>query len=474
MLNRKDYGSSGGFRRALATAVLAALLAAATPHSAEAVGAGSAGNSIVRNTITVNYNDSKGNSQAAVTASVDLTVTTVAATPTVLSFTPLVPAASPGSTDGTGATQSYAVSIRANSNGPGSISFASADGGFSNVAAGTPPTVPADIYLGSTIFDPSNFPAMGAQNVPSNGSLTIAVPNDGGKANDAGAAHALPDSTVINGIAVNDIVWISDGALFFGPCQVTAVNDPVVGTGATAAPGSVTLRNNSGAPLVFAPGYGWQIVESQDVTVTVTQGQIPIASADAAASWVTTVSATMAGAAAGSGTVTTQAHTGRLKVDKYVRNVTQPAMTGSNPFAGNPLSIDSGSFSYYQSGITGKPGDILEYLAVLTDDGTGQSTSVYATDLTPTYVTLVTGLSYGTGSGTVFARAKIGVAGAETDMTTAGTGLAGTAYGKATGVSAGSTLTFNLGAGCSNSFPGGGGALDPLQTAYVIYRVKID
>jgi hypothetical protein len=470
--------SSGDTGKLLATGVLVALLAAGTPHSAEAVGAGSAGNSIVRNTITVSYNDALGNSQTAVTATIDISVTTVAATPTVLSFTPLVPAASPGSTDGTGATQSYAVRVRTNSNGPNSISFATSDGSFSNVAAGTAPSVPGNIYLGSTIFDPSNFPALGAQNIPVNGALTVAVPNDAGKANDAGAPHTLPDSTVINGIAVNDTVWITDGAVFYGPCLVTAISDPVVGTGSTATPGSITLKNSSAAPLVFTPAYGWQIVESQDVTLTVTQGQVPVASANIAASWVTTVSATMAGAAAGSGTVTTYAHTGRLKVDKYVRNVTQPAMTGNNPFSGNPLGINSGSFSYYQNGITGNPGDILEYLAVLTDDGLGNSTAVLATDAVPTYTTLVTfpvsyGIAPGSSTPNIFAHAKFNAI--EKDLKTDNSvGDINAAYGKTTVSGSVTTMTFYLGSNLPPPPPAAGGTFSTGQTAYVIYQVKIN
>jgi hypothetical protein len=123
---------SSAFRGVFAIVTLAVFWITMAPFCAEAALQGSAGNTIIRNRVTVAYKDNNGVVQTPVTASVDITVTTVAAAPTVLSFTP-----SPGSTDGTGATQAYTVWIRTNSNGPGAITFNTADGTFTNIAAGT-------------------------------------------------------------------------------------------------------------------------------------------------------------------------------------------------------------------------------------------------------------------------------------------------------------------------------------------------
>jgi uncharacterized repeat protein (TIGR01451 family) len=452
--------SSGFIGRATALIALATLTVMALSPVAEAALQGTAGNAVIRNTITVNYNDATGHAQTAATSFVDISVNTVAATPTILSFTP-----SPGSTDGTGATQAYAVRIRTNSNGPGSISFGTADGTFVNVALGTVPTVPGNIYLGSTIFDPSNFPGMGAQTIANNATLAnIAVPNDNGKANDTGAAHALPDATVINGLALNDTVYITDGTTYYGPWQVTVVNDPVVGNGTTAAPGSLTLKNISGGALVFTPASGWQIVEYKDVTVTVTQGDV--ADATIAAHWVTTLTATMAGAAAANTpTVITNAHEGKLIVTKYVRNVTTP-VAGAGLFS-PPVFTNN----FYTSGVNGKPGDVLEYLVVVTNTGSGSSAAVLATDVMPTYSTLLTGSAYGTpGGGTIFAQANFNTTGAVLKTDNSG-GTANVAYGKSTGTAAGSTMTFYLGTGCSTS---AGGTLTTGQVEYLIYQVIIN
>ncbi|GFO56520.1 hypothetical protein GMSM_35270 [Geomonas sp. Red276] len=473
-----------GWVAALAALVVGSALAAG---QAEAALPGTAGNAIVRNTITVNYADAKGNGQPAVSSSVDVTVNTVAATPTIVSI-----ATTPGTTDGTGATTGYTFTVRTNSNGPGNIALGIADCTVtanncvapSNISvSGTSPTAaPGSVYLGATTFDPNgNGSILGvAQNIAVGASITIAVPADGGIAGsgDNGGTHTLPDAATINGLTVNDTVWVSDGTTFYGPLTVTAVSDPSVPATSTntAVPnGSITLKNNGSSPVSFTPTIGWQIVESKPVSVTVTQGTIPVASANTVGTWYTQLTATMTGATAANFPIAqTNGHLGRISISKYVRNVTHPAMTGSNSLA---VTFNATSNTYYGTGVTGNPGDVLEYLAVLSDDGTGNSQAVYATDVTPTYSTLVTGSSYGTGTGNVFAMAKIGTAttGTEVSLSTTGTGQANIAYGKTTTSGSTTTMYYNFGTGSSNTFPtGGGGTLTPGQTGYVIYQVKIN
>jgi len=459
--------SSGLFKGVLAAMTL--LWMTALPFSAQAVLQGSAGNTIVRNTITVNYSDARGTGQTPVTASVDITVNTVAATPTILSVAP-----SPGSTDGAGATQVYTYRIRTNSNGPGSIALGAADGSPTNITVSvTPPNVAASIYLGSTVIDPSEAKIGAAQTVANLASITFAVPNDNHAVNNTGAAGAVND-LMINGLILGDLVYIYSGAAYYGPFTVGTVTDPAAGATATAAPGSVQLINNTGASIgPFTPAYGWQIVEARDVTVTATQGVVADPTLDA--SWITTLTATMAGAAAANTpTVTTNAHMGRIAITKYVRNVTTPVV-GGGLTSTSPLT---GANVFYTTGVNGKPGEYLEYLAVLTDTGKGNATAVYATDVMPTYSTLVTfPATYGTTPGSaipgIFALASFNATTAILRTNNTG-GTNGVAHGQSTGITAGSTMTFNIGAACTNVFPGGGGTLATTQTAYVIYQVKID
>jgi uncharacterized repeat protein (TIGR01451 family) len=148
-------------------------------------------------------------------------------------------------------------------------------------------------------------------------------------------------------------------------------------------------------------------------------------------------------------------------------------VAGSTPYAS--VTINGATYStangnaFYASGVSGKPGDTLEYLAVVSNVGSGKSTAVLASDLIPTYSTLVTGSAYGSGSGNIFAHAKLG--GNEIDMATTGTGVNTVGFGGSTGTSAGSTMTFDLGTG---SAWGTGGNLASGQTAYIIYQVKIN
>src|ERR1700690_2617706 len=197
----KEHKRSSGFIRiSPAVIIMACLWMVGLPFNTQAALQGSAGNTIIRNTVTVNYNNAVGTAQTAVTSTVDVTVNTVNAAPTILSVSP-----SPGNTDGTGATQTYTVTVRTNSNGPGSVSLSAADGSPVNITlSGTAPNVSTgSIFLGSSIFDPTNFPSMGAQNIANNGTITIAVPNDGGKPTDSAATGGATGDGIINALTAN-------------------------------------------------------------------------------------------------------------------------------------------------------------------------------------------------------------------------------------------------------------------------------
>lgn len=363
MTTSKQNRFSGFIRGSLTAIALAALWVTALPFNAQAALQGSAGNTIIRNTVTVNYNNAVGTAQAPVTASVQITVNTVLVAPTVLSFSPAA-----GSTDGTGATQVYGVTIRTNSNGPGAVSFATGDGTFTNVAAGTVPSVPANIFLGSTLIDPSDAKNGVAQNVAAGGNITFAVPNDGGVPLDNATTGGATGDGVINGLTTGDIVYLHSGSAYFGPFTVGPVTDPAPGAGTTATPGSIQLTNTSGGALAFTPAYGWMIVEAKSVNVTVTQGAVTDPTQPA--SWITTVTATMGGNP-GSGTVTTSAHGGRLTVLKEI------STDGGATFTTTPSAVN--------------PGATLTYRITVTNTGTGNATSVVLTDPQPTYTTYTSG-----------------------------------------------------------------------------------
>ena len=338
-------------QRILGITSLLALSLMALPAAAALQG--SAGNTIIRNTVSVSYNDAGGAAQTPVTARVDITVTTVSVAPTIKSISP-----NPGSTGATGATQTYAVEIVTNSNGPGTISLTAADGTPINLTvSGTGPAVqaPGSVFLGSSIIDPSDAKLSTLQSVAAGGTITFSIPNDGGIPTDTATTGGASGNNSVNALSVGDTVYIYDGTAYIGKFSVTAVTDNAAGAGSTAASSSITLQNTSGAPVSFTPAFGWMIVEARSLNVTVTQGAVAIATNPA--SWVTTFTGSMGGLN-GTGSVTTNAASGLLTVSKYVRNHTTPVV-GATPVT---PPINGGGVTFYQTGVSGKPGDTLEYL----------------------------------------------------------------------------------------------------------------
>lgn len=464
--NSRNVGGLIGARVAFAFTIAAS--ATLVSQAAEAALAGTAGNTLVRNTVTVNYSDAQSNPQTPVTATVDLTVNTVPATPTILSYTPAA-----GSTDGSGSTQGYGVRIRTGSNGPGTVTLSAADTASSNMSAyGAPPALlPSDLFLGATIIDPSDGNGTIAD-WASGGAVTFNVPNDGGIPSDSATTGGSVGDGIVNGLKAGDTVYLYSGSAWYGPFLVGSVGDVPVGSGATAAPCSLQLVNQGGALAGVATASGWQIVEAKDAALTVTQGSVTDATAPSA--WTTAITAAMAGAPpATAPAVVTASHMGRVAIAKYVRNVTSP-VAGSGAYT-PPVEINAGRNTYYSAGVGGKPGDVLEYLAVLTDVGTGSAAVVYATDTLPAYTALVKGASYGSAAaGKVFARVRFNDS--ETDLADDDTlGAADVAYGAAAGSPP--VMTFRLGTGCSSSTGGrmttSVPAPTPTSTAYVVYQVKI-
>jgi uncharacterized repeat protein (TIGR01451 family) len=256
--------------------------------------------------------------------------------------------------------------IRTNSNGPGTVSFATADGTFTNIAAGTAPSVPGNIFLGSTVIDPSDSHIGAAQNIATGGNIIFAVPNDGGVPTDGATTGGATGNGIVNGLMNGDMVYIHNGTTYYGPFTVGTVTDNAPGSGTTATPSSIQLTNTSGAAINITPAYGWMIVEAKTVSVTVTQGAITDPTQPA--SWVTTITATMGGNN-GTGTVTTNAHSGRLTVTKEI------STDGGTTFTTTPSAVN--------------PASTLTYRITVTNSGTGNATSVVLTDPMPTYTTYV-------------------------------------------------------------------------------------
>lgn len=412
-MKRTSYHPSDGFLKA---SILAAALAVATlgvTTLAEAAPLqGSAGNAIIRNKVTVAYKNADNVDQTPVTASIDVTVNTVAVAPSVVAFSP-----ASGTTDGTDDTQAYTVTIRTNSNGPGTITLGAAyvAGPTNMTLSGTAASITGGpLFLGSSMIDPTDAKVGVAQNVANGGVITFAAPNDGGTPTDGATTGGATGDAVLNGLTSGDTVYLTDGLNnYYGPFTVGTVVDPAVGAGTTAAPGSIPLTNASGGALAFTPGAGWMIVETKPATLTVTQGVI--SNPALAASWNTTVTATMGGND-GTGTVTTNASMASLSVTKQV-------------------STDGSTWGATASAA---PTATLYYRITVTNSGLGTANNVVITDPTPTYTTYVAG-SAKRATGAAVNYAAVGATALDDD--TAGTPDDGYDFN----VTTANTATYNVG-----------------------------
>ena len=380
------------------------------------------------------------------------------------------------------------MTVITNSNGPGAIalsaaadiSAAGAHGPTNITVSGTAAAYVANSNsYGATTVNPADAHIGAVLNVAAAASTTFNVPYD-----------STNVATAINTLVTGNTVYVYDGTNYYGPFTVGTVtngnrNGTPNGTGTTTdvstpTNGTIQLTNGTGAAITSGAvnvAAGWQIVQARTFAAAVTVTQGTVTNPALAASWWTTVTATMSGLS-GTNDVQTNARLGQLTISKYVRNITTPARnTGAVAFttaagAAAPLN----GISYYTTGgVTANPADKLEYLIVVQNSGTGAVNAVVATDAVPAYTTLFEGLTYGAGSGTVFALAERynGATWTSTANTLvqAGGSTANVAYGASTGTAAGSTMTFNIGQG---SGAGAGGSLNAGDIVYIILQTTVN
>lgn len=351
----------------------AAVLAAGALTGANQSWANAAATSTVRNIITVSYANASGTAQTPLTAAVDVTVNLVKAVATVSA--PVDITTDPS----TAAVYSYTITNGANGISTYNLSSAVTAQSAGITGSSTSPSAPS-VTLGATT-------AVTAFNVPSavGGTVSVTVPRDG-----------VADSS-INGIANGDKVAITIGAntYVFTASAVTDVQVPAApANGPYTTTMTLTLVGPAPAGTVTVP-VGTVMEEQQTFTVSVTPGTVSNSAVDQTIN--VTLTATDGSNPATDATVTTVASVG-LTVTKLVRNVGNAAGnaagTGSVLYGGN---------TYFAGGVTGNPGDTLEYLVVVTHgSNASNATAVKVSDPLPPFTTYVAG-SLGidnTGSGT--------------------------------------------------------------------------
>ncbi|MDI6743561.1 MAG: hypothetical protein QMD11_12575 [Smithella sp.] len=291
-------------------------------------------NTQITNSAQLSYND--GTAVQTATSSVTVTVALIPSAPVIV-------AGGNQTTQYTGVdTQlTNTFDVTATSNGPDQYSLTPA-------IVGTPTnTTGADVSLTS----PSSPAWIGATITLAGSTDTVLnVPSDG-------TADA-----VVNYIAVGDTVVVSGEVR-----TVTAVSDP-------GGSGTATITLN--AALSSAPAAGVLVAERITVSVLVESGTITASGTSiVVVKNLTATSVTDTDETTTSGNVTDTYTSGLATFTKYVRNVTN-AVAGSD-------SISYQGQTYYRSGVTALTAEVLEYLIVVTNSGSGSISSCVVTDSLP-------------------------------------------------------------------------------------------
>ena len=404
-------------RQLLGAAILAG--AAALPGL---VYASTAANTTITNTVTVNFANAANVAQTPVEASVDLTVNLVASAPTLSS-----PADVDPTTENTAVNLVYTITSTAN--GPDTYNFGSVDTGPSNMNGAATFNSPS-ITLGAT--------TLAADAVAGAGFIVVPYDSDAG------------NNTEVNGLTAGDTILIGT--------EVYTVD--VIDKAATLNNNTVQIpltTNIVGATVTTGSIVG----EQTTVTVIVTTDFITAGTSGTHTIETTATSTTDAGAA------TTQAvptvitvRRPVLEVTKFVRNAT-PATT-FNPGAAD-ITVDG--VDYYAAGVSGNPGDTMQYLIVIDNSaaGAGVANNIVVSDPVPQFTSFVpASISLDDGTGTFAAQAEAIDSGSAAEFDATGNGTVYVYAG-----AGGSDLT----AGAGN---GTGGTLQPGEISYVIFQVEID
>lgn len=413
------------------------LLTALLLLSAGSAWANMAANATITNRATLSYND--GSNDLTLTVSVDVKVSLVPAQPNITPPGDGGPIPYNGPT--TKLTNSFTVTATAN--GIDTYTLATAITGSTNVN-GSPVAA----------INPANNPNVNFPASPALPNVTL------------GATVALAGSTTSNLIVPAD-----------GTGSATTVNGIKAGITVvigldTVAVSSVTLNSPAttytvvlGTPLSALPAAGTLVAQQMTINVDVTAPSGITASATISKN-LTVTSTTDPTKTRTAGPVTDRFSFTTASLGKYVRNVTTPAdPTGITPYT--PTGVNTNK--YYPSGITARPGEVLEYLLVA-NSGTVSMTNTVIADLLPVdFVTYKAGafgvagindITY-VNENTVASTMATPASGAIATYNAAFDTTAGNAKGK---------LIVNAGSGANAS---AGGSLAVGKTVMVIYQVTV-
>ncbi len=387
-----------------------------------------ASNTQILNQASLSYNDGTG-VRTVNSLQVVVTVTLIPGTPTVSKGPDQT---TPYTAPNTPLTNTFTITA-SNTNGPDTYSLVPAITATVNATGSS-----------VTLTSPASPVKLGATVVLSGSTTTVLnVPSDGNLPN----APVYNTDGEVNGIAVAD--WIVLNGDTANPRQVTAITDPASGTA------TITV----GIAFASAPAVGQLVAEQRTVTVTVDSGTITTVGQNIVITkHLTIASTTDPTKTVTSADITDTYTSGLATLAKYVRNVTAvPTMTGTG------AKYTFSGIDYWPSGITAKPGEVLEYIMVANNSGTGAVSASTITDALPvTYVTLRTGEYTGGRDITYINESAVA------------SYLTSAAGDDAATFAAPNNLTVNVGTGATSGLVGGGGTIAAVATVHVLYQVTVN
>jgi hypothetical protein len=320
-------------RGALTLLTLALLFVAALPAASLA---STAANTVIRNTVSVNYNNTAGTAMPQVQATVDISVALVYATPTLTS--PVDQSTVPGT------PAVYTYSITSNANGPDTYALTTnIDAQSAGISGSTAVAAPVSVTLGGTTIAT-------AVTIAAAGTTAITVPNDA--ASNSSVNGIAGGTVVINGQAYTVASIVDNGGTVGGTSTITVNGN---GTASGVLPVGTIIGQRSTFTMTVTPGTV-SAAANQTITVTTSAkgGGAPVAATDQT---LTTVN------------VATLAVTKEVSADgnTWYSGVVPPAT----------LAI--------------APGATLYYRITVTNGGSSNATSVVITDPQPLYTTYTAG-----------------------------------------------------------------------------------
>jgi uncharacterized repeat protein (TIGR01451 family) len=309
-----------------------------------------------------------------------------------------------------------------------------------------------DISDGTTQVTPANLTV---------GSFTVTPNTDvilGGTVSDAAATYdGGADETTIT---VGNLIPAD-----FANGDTVRIGGVFTGTEYTVVSSSATQLVLSGDATGEITGAGIQIGEVISVSYDGTAGTLQNSSpTEIHRHELTATTDLPTGGTATSGTWDTTVNGGSISVTKYVRNIDTP--NGTAPAVS--INVGGTTSDYFITGVTGDPGEILEYVVVIENTGAGNASNVVMTDTLSGFLNLTnTSIRVDIDDDNTF-DADTSSSDADTatppETVSAGDGIV---------VVTGSTLTVYAGSAGTDVAPAAGGTLPSSTTSEVSYRATI-